>query len=144
MSVPGDLPRDEVPPLRVIKGSAPHVQLATKLTSVPTQIGIGEIEELNAELEHYMDVLLGREPCPIESPYLALQEVATAYHSRAQEIDYRIHQAEREGLVIRGSKLYRFRTGELRAFIELASKCAQLGSRRLTQESLLQAQKLEG
>jgi hypothetical protein len=44
---------------------------------------------------------------------------------------------------MRGSPLYKFRTGELRSFIELSKKCAELGSRRLTQEQLLQQQRFE-
>jgi hypothetical protein len=39
--------------------------------------------------------------------------------------------------VIRGSPYYKFRTGQLRSFIEMAKLMAELGSRRLTQERLL-------
>lgn len=114
-----------------------HVQFSQRLNSVP----VGEMwvttEDLRAELYEMFDILLGRKDSPISSPYLAMAEVATAYYTRAQEIDALIHRGEQEGTILRGSELYRFRTGELRAFIEAAKRCAELGSRRLTQEQLL-------
>ena len=82
-------------------------------------------------------MLLGRKPSPINSPYLGLAEVATAYYARAQELDMLIHESERNGDVVRGAPHYRIRTGALRSFIEMAKKMAELGSRRLTQEQLL-------
>ena len=97
------------------------------------------MDDLWEEIHGYVNVLLGREASPLDSPYLDMMEVATAYYARAQEIDMLIHQGEREGSIIRGSALYKFRTGELRSFIDLAKRCAELGSRRLTQESLLAA-----
>jgi hypothetical protein len=77
------------------------------------------------------------------SPYLGLAEAATVYYCRAQEIDALIHAGEREGVIMRGSALYKFRTGELRSFIELSKRAAELGSRRLTQEQLLHDQRFE-
>jgi hypothetical protein len=44
---------------------------------------------------------------------------------------------------MRGSALYKFRTGELRSFIELSKRASELGSRRLTQEQLLHDQRFE-
>lgn len=117
------------------------VQLGRRLSSVNVGLGLDDVDALWEELEHYIDVLLGRVDSPIDSPYLAMAEVATAYYARAQEIDARIHVAEREGAIMRGSPLYKFRTGELRSFLELAKKCAELGSRRLTQEQLLAEQR---
>jgi len=123
--------------VRIRRATPKDIQFGRTLSSVEVEMGLDTVEHLWAELQGYVDVLLGREPSPIDSPYLAMMEVATAYYARAQEIDMRIHAAEREGVVQRGSHLYRFRTGELKAFIELARKCADLGSRRLTQEALL-------
>jgi hypothetical protein len=125
------------------RGTDRDVQFGQRLTSVLTGMGLPSIDDLSEELRHYVDVLMGREPSPVDSPYLSLQEVATAYHSRACEIEMVIHRGEREGLIPRGSEYYRFRTGELRDFIELAKKCAELGSRRLTQETLLAQARLE-
>ena len=53
-------------------------------------------------------------------------------YSRAVEITILLQRAEADGHVTKGSKLYRFRTGELRNFVELASKAIDLGSRRIT------------
>lgn len=113
------------------------IQFAQRLSEMNLALGLGDADELWEEISGYIDVLLGRVPSPIDSPYLAMMEVATAYFARAQEIDALIHKGEREGSIMKGSQLYRFRTGELRAFLELAKRCAELGSRRLTQESLL-------
>lgn len=52
-----------------------------------------------------------------------------------------IHEAERNNEVIRGHPLYKIRTGALRSFIEMAKRMADLGSRRLTQESVLYQQR---
>lgn len=128
--------------LKIKRGDSTEVQLGRTLSSVNVGLGLADVDELWEELEGYIDVLLGRAPSPVNSPYLALAEVATAYYARGQEIDARIHAAEREGTILRGSPLYKFRTGELRSFIELARKCADLGSRRLTQEQLLAQQRL--
>jgi len=129
--------------VKIKKGSEKHVQLSSRLIDVPLSLGLPSVEELWTEISDYVDTLLGRRESPIDSPYLALAECATAYYSRAQEIDMLIHAAEREGAVMKGSGYYKFRTGELRSFIELAKKCAELGSRRLTQEQLLQQQRFE-
>lgn len=99
--------------------------------------GLPSLEELEAELESYMDVLMGREPPPVEAGHLTLMEVADAYFARASEIQYLILKAEREGGVFKGHSYYKFRTGELRTFLELSKRAADLGSRRLTQARLL-------
>lgn len=121
-----------------------NVQFGRTLTSIRLGIGLPEVEVLRAELMGYADVLLGRAPSPIESPYLALQEVAAAYHARAREIEMLIYEAEHLGAVLRGSPLNRFRTGPLQSFIEMAKRLAELGSRRMSQEQLLYSQRLEG
>lgn len=83
------------------------------------------------------DVLLGREAPPIDSGLLTLMEVATAYCARAREMEQVIHRMEADGIVTKGSKLYRLRTGELRSFIEMSKSMAELGSRRVTYERML-------
>lgn len=92
----------------------------------------------------YAEVLLGREEPPLDSPYLQLAEVAAAYHARAREVEMLIHIGENDGSIWKGSKLYKFRTGALNSFIEMSKRLYDLGSRRLTQESLLAQQRLEG
>lgn len=129
--------------LAVRRPNSSDVQFGRKLSSVPVEYGLSSVEELWEEIEGYIDIILGRTPPPVESPYLSLAEVATMYYCRAMEIDARIHQGERVGDIAKGSAYYRFRTGELRSFIELSKKAADLGSRRLTQEQLLHQQRLE-
>lgn len=129
--------------LKVRRGTDRDVQMSQRLSAVQVGIGLPSLEQLEHEIDEMVDVLMARVDAPVESPYLALMEVATAYFARAQEIDLLIHRAEREGVVFRGTDYYRFRTGELRSFIELARKCAELGSRRLSQEQLLTQQRLD-
>lgn len=131
------------PSVVVRRGDARQTQLSTKLTNVPVEYGLPPLHKLHDEIDNMIDILLGRSRSPVESPYLALMEVATAYFARAQELDVLIHRAEEEGAVLRGTEYYKFRTGELRAFIELSRKCADLGSRRLSQEQLLSQQRLD-
>jgi hypothetical protein len=125
------------------RGTHRDAQLGKRLIDIEVGLGLDPVEDLQKEIMGYVDVLLGRGESPIDSPYLAMMEVATAYYARAQELDMIIHAAEREGAVMRGSQYYKFRTGELKSFIELARKCAELGSRRLTQEDLLERQRYE-
>lgn len=84
------------------------------------------------EVDGFMDVLMGRETPPVDNGPLALMEFANAAYSRVMEMTMLIQRAESDGLVAKGSKLYWFRTGELRNFLELASKAVDLGSRRVT------------
>lgn len=79
---------------------------------------------------------MGREPSPIDNGILTLMEYASAVHARALEVNMFIHQAESIGQVAKGTPYYRFRTGELRDFIDMAKAASELGSRRLTQAQL--------
>lgn len=131
-------------PIRIRPSSGVnHIQFSRRLMDVPVEYGLPSVDVLWKELQEYMDILLGRVNPPISSPYLALAECATAYHSRALEIEAQIHAGEREGAIMKGSPLYQFRTGELRSFIALSKKAAELGSRRLTQEQLLAEERYE-
>lgn len=114
-----------------------HVQFGQKLTEVPLGVSLPSPDEIKDELLGYCDVLLGRTAPPVDSPYLGLCEIATAYYARACEIDMLIHEEERAGRVIRGTGYYRLRTGALRSFLEMSKKMCDLGSRRLTQEQVL-------
>lgn len=79
------------------------------------------------------DVLTGNAEPPINPRRIeALMEVADAYFARASEITMLIQTAERTGRVTRGSAFYKFRTGELRTFMEMAKRATELGSRRVT------------
>jgi hypothetical protein len=91
---------------------------------------------LRQEIDEYTSVLLGRVEPPIHNGVLTLMEYANAVYSRAMELTIKIQREETEGTVLKGSKYYRFRTGELRSFIEMASKAIELGSRRVTQAKM--------
>jgi hypothetical protein len=79
---------------------------------------------------------MGREPSPVDNGVLSLMETASAYHARALEMNMMLHRAEANGTVEKGTVYYKFRTGELRDFIELAKGACDLGSRRLTAAQL--------
>lgn len=128
---------------RIRKPNHVDAQSSGALLPAVTRSGLPNVGDLYEEILEYWDVMFGRKPSPIASPYLALAEVATAFYARAQEIDSLIHAGEREGDIVRGSPLYKFRTGELRSFIEASRRVAELGSRRLTQEQLLHDQRFE-
>lgn len=98
--------------------------------------GVHSVSSMRAELQDMTDVLLGREDPPIDVGVGTLMEVADAYFARASEMEMEIHAAEREGRVVRGSPHYKFRTGELRTFQEMAKRAADLGSRRITIQQL--------
>lgn len=108
-----------------------------RLRAVPLGEGVPALTTMQAELQDMTDVLLGREQPPIDAGHLTLYEVADAYYARAAELTMLLQRAEREGQVTKGSAHYHFRTGELRTFLELAKRAADLGSRRITYESLL-------
>lgn len=69
---------------------------------------------------------------PIENGEMTLMEYANAVYSRALELTMMIQRAESDGQVLKGSKYYKLRTGELRTFTELALRAIDLGSRRVT------------
>lgn len=98
--------------------------------------GLPPIPKMMEELQDMTDVLLGREDPPLQAGYLTLMETADAYYARASELTMKILEAEREGTVAKGTAYYKFRTGELRTFMEMAKRAADLGSRRLTDEAL--------
>ena len=117
---------------------APGARFSRRLIDVEVLEGLGSVDDLHDELLGYTDVILGRADPPTDmDSVLDLMEIASAYFARAKEIDMLIHWEEQNRRVIRGSPYYKFRTGQLRSFIEMAKMMAELGSRRLTQERLL-------
>ena len=134
-------------PRRVIRGrrngeqtSKPTMDRQSRtgrLRAVQVGEGVPVIPVMQAELQDMTDVLLGRMDPPIDAGHLTLMEVADAYFARASELTMLLQAMERDGQVTRGSAHYKFRTGELRTFMEMAKRAADLGSRRLTEEALL-------
>lgn len=98
--------------------------------------GLPQIPAIQEELIDMTNVLLGRDDPPINHGTMTLYEVADAYYARASELTMLIQQAERLGTVPKNSNYYRLRTGELRTFMEMAKRAADLGSRRLSDEAL--------
>lgn len=107
------------------------------LRSFTVGTGLPPVPVLMSELLDMTDVLLGRVDPPIDVGISTLMEVADAYYARALEIRMLILRAERDGLAKRGSVLYRFRTGELSAFLDMAKSATTLGSRRLTARQMI-------
>lgn len=118
-------------------------QFGERLSEVSVGTGLPTVDEMNEELLYMCNVLLGKEESPVQSPYLGLCEVATAFYGRGCELDMLIHMAEQEEQIPRGHPLQKLRTGQLRTFNEMARKMADLGSRRLTQERLLYDQRYD-
>ncbi len=87
---------------------------------------------MRAEIDEMVDVLMGREPAPISFGTATLMEVASMYFARAKEMELHLHRAEAMGVVTRSSGHYKFRTGELRDFVEMTKSASELGSRRLS------------
>ena len=73
---------------------------------------------------------------PISVGINTLYEVAVAYYSRAKEIEMGIKEMENKNHIQKNSPLYKFRTGELSAFLDLAKEQTRLGSRRITVASM--------
>ncbi|NBO54941.1 MAG: hypothetical protein EBU84_10205 [Actinobacteria bacterium] len=114
---------------RFVTGSTTQNQ---SLRLIKVNSGVPPISEIRDEIDEYTAVLLGRTPPPIDNGEMTLMEYANAVYSRAMELTILIQRAESDGSVLKSSKYYRLRTGELRSFTELAAKCIELGSRRVT------------
>lgn len=98
--------------------------------------GMPSLVLLESEVQDMMDVLLGRVDPPINSGVLTLMEVADAYFARGSEMVMLILKGEREGSIPRGGNYAKFRTGELRHFLDVCKGARDLGSRRVTAKQL--------
>lgn len=94
--------------------------------------GLPSLDKVQSEIEEYIDTLMGRLAPPFDAGVGTLMEYASAALGRALEIQMKLHKAEADGQVPRGSRWNKFRTGELRDFIDLAKNAVDLGSRRIT------------
>jgi len=114
-------------------------QLENLVVTVPS--GINDLETIRTEIKNYIDVLLHREPLPVNVGVNSLYEVAVAYYSRGKEIELNIKEMENKGHINRNSPLSKFRTGELAAFLDMAKEQCRLGSRRITVASMILQEK---
>lgn len=122
--------------VRKIKREAPYRGYSRdRVRVIAVGSGLPPIDEIEAELREYWDVLLGRVDAPVKG-VLALMETADMYYARASEINSLILKGERDGTIKTGSEYKKFRTGELRDFREVARRAAEIGSRRLTELSV--------
>ena len=103
-----------------------------KIKAVSVGHEFKNLKTVRQELQGYVDVLMNRKPMPVDEGVDSLLEVASAYYARAKEIEARLHQLECEGVILKGSRHYKFRTGELRSTLELLKTQVDLGSRRVT------------
>lgn len=78
--------------------------------------------------------MLGRQIPPFDSGASTLMEYASAAMGRALEIQKNLHRDELDGLITKGDPWYRFRTGELRDYIELFKVRYETGERRAITE----------
>lgn len=120
---------------KVRSGKVRH-HAAQHLRAIELGEGMPSIPEMVAELENMTDILLGRREPPVNNGLLTMMETADAFYSRAAEMTMLLQRAEREGNITRGSGHYKFRTGELRSFLDMCKRAAELGSRRITFETL--------
>lgn len=114
------------------------IKFARTLNEIKVGYGLAEIEELSKEINSYYDVLLGREEVDNPHKYSYIVEVATAYYVRAKEIETAIHKLEREQIIAKNTPYYKFRTGELRSFIEACSKSISYGLAKIEERKLLE------
>lgn len=97
------------------------------------KVGEGfDLAQMKAELDDYTDMLLGRLDPPLDHGVMTLYELAAAAYARAKEMEMELLDKEADGVILKGTLPYKFRTGKLRSFIELAHRTCELGSRRVT------------
>lgn len=107
------------------------------------KVGDGfNLSDLQAELDEYMDILLGRLDPPNQNGPMTLMEFSETVHARLGEVEIAVLRGESDGTVLKGSRIYKFRTGELRTAQEVFAKAIDLGSRRVTfwKESMIDAE----
>lgn len=107
-----------------------------RVTAVKVGEGVQSLQEMREEVDSMMAVLTGKEDPPIDAGLLTLQEVAFAYYARGSEMYMNLARAESSGTVIKGSAPAKFRTMELRQFLEVSKAAMDLGSRRVTYAKL--------
>ena len=116
-------------------GEAQAEVLQSQSSRSPSLAWLGDgvnLRSIEAECKGYWDILTGRSPLPIDNGVLSLMETATAIHTRACELTALIQEGEEHNVIPKGSGLYKYRTGPLRALIAASERTLELGSRRVT------------
>ena len=85
----------------------------------PIKKGLSSAQDLHDEIKEYIDVLMGHINPPKADGVNTLFEVSSTYLARAKEIEIKLLERERNTKIESGDELKKFRTGELRSFIEL-------------------------
>ena len=98
----------------------------------PLKKGLSSAQDLHDEIKEYIDVLMGHINPPIADGVDTLFEVSSTYLARAKEVEIKLLERERNTKIESGDELKKFRTGELRSFIELCKSAQNQGSRRIT------------
>ena len=93
---------------------------------------MSDAKDLHQQIDEYINVLMGHINPPISDGVDTLFEVSSTYLARAKEIEIKLLERERNGSIATGDELKKFRTGELRSFIELCKSAQNQGSRRIT------------
>lgn len=91
-----------------------------------------DLPRMKSEISGYWDILLGREAPPFDHGVMTLMDFAETVHARAREMEADILDKEAEGIILKDTGAYKFRTGALRSFIEATKRTIDLGSRRIT------------
>jgi hypothetical protein len=118
---------------------APRIRvnsLARKTLAIKVPYGLLSVKDLEKEIDEMASVLLGHTPPPIDTGISTMMEVAEGYYARCAELTRLILREESNGTIVKGSPYYKLRTGELRLMLELCSRLANLGSRRITADEL--------
>jgi len=115
-----------------------HQPTTTTRSPLYASLGIGlpDLKRLRAELDLYNNWMLKRIDLPNGDGIGSYHETAVAGYVRGQEMAQLILRMEADGTIVKGSALTKFRTGELRHFLEAASKAVDRGSREITAAQL--------
>lgn len=76
----------------------------------PLKKGLSNVEDLHAEINEYIDVIMGHINPPIADGIDTLFEVSSTYLARAKEIEIKLLERERSESIAAGDNLKKFRT----------------------------------
>lgn len=115
----------------------PTIKVSKGMRHTALPLGLPGVPELEAEIREYVAVLTGHQEPPFDMGIITLMEVGNAYFARLNELRILILQAERSGAVDKSSPYAKIRTGDLAIAADLAKRCTDVGSRRLSHAQLM-------